>query len=137
MFDIGNIITDKYNRFYKVVEKIEKSAENGEKYALFNLYPLSQKPKPADEQGRALGFKFAPYLYITGETLKEIEARATNEIFYIWDKISKVIFYSSSNKKLIKYNYIEYTKHHRRDNLRIMSNNWDDVTSEILSEGEQ
>lgn len=72
MFKVGDTIHDKYNRIFKVVEKVQKTGANGEPYTLYNLYPPTTKPKRAEERGRQLRLWYEPYLYITDCMLKEI-----------------------------------------------------------------
>ena len=71
---MDRVFTDKYNRKWIIVEEVQKEAENKEKYILYNLYPLTQKPKKAkSEEAARLGLYYEPYLYITDSTLKEIK----------------------------------------------------------------
>ena len=76
MFELNKIFVDKYNRQYKAVERIERTAENGEKYFLYNLYPPHIQPKKS-KHTTACGFTFTyePYLYLTEEALSTIFLR--------------------------------------------------------------
>jgi hypothetical protein len=104
MFNIGDIITDKYNHFYKVVEKIEKRAENDEDYTLHNLYPINETPKQANKSETARGFVFKPYLDITSDMLTKINAQKIDGIFKkfysINGKNKEIAFYKTDLEAL-------------------------------------
>ena len=48
-------------------------------------------------------------------------------MYYIYGKISLVIYMSASNFELTKIAYKNYFKHYNYDNLAIMDENWNEV----------
>ena len=52
-------------------------------------------------------------------------------MYYIYGKISRVIYMSTSNLKLAKIAYKNYFNHYKSDNLVIMDENWNEVILEF------
>lgn len=76
MIEICRPFIDRFGRKFVAVEKVTKSGANGEEYVLYNLYPLTQKPKRSTKNTQEnLGLYYEPYLYITDEFLDYIFSR--------------------------------------------------------------
>lgn len=76
MFELNKPFIDKYGRIYKAVERAERTAENGEKYFLYNLYPPQIKPKKnINRTANGFCLSYEPYLYLTEEVFKNIFLR--------------------------------------------------------------
>ena len=49
-------------------------------------------------------------------------------MYYIYGKISKIIYFSTANFNLAKIAYKNYLKHYKHDELVIFNKEWNEVT---------
>lgn len=72
-YKVGQQINDKYGRHYKIVEARVRESEQGEEYAIYNLYPVGVKPVPVQREDlKANGWKYETYLFTLEEDLLKI-----------------------------------------------------------------